>query len=63
MTSIEGTDKARKGVTRPQLIAVLAVAMFALSAMLRQYREITIPVTVVLAAWAVYAYFRETRGA
>jgi len=63
MSSIEASDKSRKGVTRPQLIAVLAVVMFALSAMLRQYREITIPLTLVLALWAAFAFFRERRRA
>jgi hypothetical protein len=39
------------------VLAALAAATFLLSAMLRQYREITIPVTIVLALWAGYAYF------
>jgi hypothetical protein len=46
---------------RPAVIAAAAVAVFVLSAMLRQYREITIPLTIVLAAWAAFAYFRTRR--
>ncbi len=45
------------------LLIVLAVVVFMLSAMLRQYREITIPATVLLLALAGFAYFREKRTA
>jgi hypothetical protein len=45
----------------PALLAALAAAVFLLSAMLRQYREITIPLTIVLALWAGYAYFTAKR--
>jgi hypothetical protein len=48
---------------RPALIAVFAVVFFVLSAMLRQYREVTIPLTIVLAAWAGYAYFKRRSAA
>jgi uncharacterized membrane protein YhhN len=61
MSSIEAGEKTR--VTRPALLAVLAVVMFMLSAMLRQYREITVPVAILLAAWAAYAYMQGRRGA
>lgn len=46
----------------PALIAVLAAVVFLLSAMLRQYREITVPLTILLALWAGYAYFRTPRS-
>ena len=61
MTSIETTDNARKAVIRPELIAVLAIVVFALAAMLRQYREITVPLSLVLALWAAFAFFRQRR--
>jgi hypothetical protein len=44
------------------MLWVFAVVMFVLSAMLRQYREITVPVTVLLVALAAYQHFRRTRA-
>jgi hypothetical protein len=63
MTSIEAAGKPRPGVARYQLVAVLAGVVFVLSAMLRQYREITIPLTAVLAGLALFLYFRGRRRA
>jgi hypothetical protein len=45
------------------LLGVLAVVVFILSAMLRQYREITVPLSVLLIALALFAYFRGRRTA
>jgi hypothetical protein len=59
MSSFQAGEEPRKSVTRPELIAVLAAVVFVISAMLRQYREITIPVSVALAAWAAFLYFRR----
>jgi hypothetical protein len=63
MTSIEATGKPRQDVARYQLVAVLAGVVFVVSAMLRQYREITIPASLLLAAWALFLYFRGRRRA
>jgi hypothetical protein len=45
------------------LLGALAAIVFVLSAMLRQYREITVPLSVLLIALALFAYFRGRRTA
>jgi len=45
----------------PILLLVLAVSCFALSAMVRQYREFTVPLTVLLVALAIFSYVSGKR--
>jgi hypothetical protein len=48
-------------VRKYSMILVMGASMFGMSAMLRQYREITVPITVLLVAFGTYSVAMGTR--
>ena len=48
-------------VRKYSMILVMGASMFGMSAMLRQYREITVPITVLLVAFGTYSVAMNTR--
>ena len=48
-------------VRKYSMILVMGASMFGMSAMLRQYREITVPITVLLVAFGTYSVAMATR--
>ena len=48
-------------VRKYSMILVMGASMFGMSAMLRQYREYTVPITVLLVAFGTYSVMMNTR--
>jgi hypothetical protein len=48
-------------VRKYSMVLVMGASMFGMSAMLRQYREITVPITVLLVAFGTYSVATATR--
>jgi hypothetical protein len=48
-------------VRKYSMVLVMGASMFGMSAMLRQYREITVPITVLLVAFGTYSVAMNTR--
>ena len=49
-------------VRKYSMILVMGASMFGMSAMLRQYREYTVPITVLLVAFGTYSVMMNTRA-
>ncbi|HET8648241.1 MAG TPA: hypothetical protein VFO85_22280, partial [Vicinamibacteria bacterium] len=56
-----GFSEYFSSVRKYSMLLVMGASMFGMSAMLRQYREITVPVTILLVAWGTYSVMVSTK--
>jgi hypothetical protein len=56
-----GFSEYFSSVRKYSMLLVMGASMFGMSAMLRQYREITVPVTILLVAWGTYSVMVGTK--
>jgi hypothetical protein len=56
-----GFSEYFSSVRKYSMLLVMGASMFGMSAMLRQYHEITVPVTILLVAWGTYSVMVGTK--
>jgi hypothetical protein len=60
-SAAKGFSEYLSSVRKYSMLLVMAASMFGMSSLVRQYREITVPVTIILVGWGTYSVYTGTK--